>query len=185
MELIPSTLTDPRYQQAEELLLQSFPPEERRSLDQIRTLMLHEPDFCPHLIIENDQFAGLLNYWKLDGFIYAEHLATSPALRGGGIGGKALDLLSTLTSLPIVLEVEHPDTELAQRRIGFYRRHGYVLWNKKNYIQPPYDKDLPWLPLLLMVHGPLQEEKDFELVRKEIYEKVYHRQVKDIPNTVK
>lgn len=182
MELIASHPTDPRYHLAEKLLLQAFPPEERRSLEEIRKLMLNEKKFRPHLIIENGQFAGILNYWELDGFIYVEHLATAPALRGGGIGGKALDLLSAQSSLPIVLEVEHPDTEIAGRRIGFYRRHGYTLWERKTYIQPPYGDDLPWLPLLLMVNGRLEEDKDFERIRKDIYETVYHKQVCDIPS---
>ena len=182
MELIPVKTTHPYYAYAEQLMTDAFPPEERRPIEQQRAYTDHNPLFHSNAVVENGQFAGILNYWELDGFIYVEHLATDPALRGGGIGGRALDLLSAQSSLPIVLEVEHPDTEIAGRRIGFYRRHGYTLWERKTYIQPPYGDDLPWLPLLLMVNGRLEEEKDFERIRKDIYETVYHKQVCDIPS---
>ena len=73
---------------------------------------------------------------------------------------------------PLVLEVEVPDNELAQRRIGFYRRLGFVLWDECSYLQPPYHPDDEPLPMFLMAHGNLSTA-DFSAVRNLIYREVY------------
>jgi len=86
MELIPVKATDPYYAEAERLMTDAFPPEERRPLDRQRQYTDHNPLFHPQVVVENGTFAGLFNYWTLDGFLYGEHLATCPALGGGGRG---------------------------------------------------------------------------------------------------
>ena len=70
------------------------------------------------------------------------------------------------------LEVEMPDNEMAQRRIGFYQRQGFALWNYP-YLQPPYRQGDDFLPMYLMVYGNLQCEKDVEQVKDCIYREVY------------
>lgn len=100
-------------------------------------------------------------------------MATCPSLRGGGLGRRILDTFIRHAGQSIVLEVEPPTTDIATRRIGFYRRCGFRLWEHRTYIQPPYAADLSPLPLLLMVHGDLDEEKDFEHICHEIHTKVY------------
>ena len=87
-----------------------------------------------------------------------------PTLRGGGLGRRILDAFIRQAGQPIVLEVEPPTTDIAARRIGFYRRCGFRLWEHRTYMQPPYAADLRRSPLLLMVHGDLDEEKDFERI---------------------
>ena len=91
MELIPVKTTDPYYAEAERLMTDAFPPEERRPLDRQRQYTDHNPLFHPQVVVENGTFAGLFNYWTLDGFLYGEHLATCPSLRGGGLGRRILD----------------------------------------------------------------------------------------------
>lgn len=173
MELIPVKTTDPYYAEAERLMTDAFPPEERRPLERQRQYTDHNPLFHPQVVVENGTFAGLFNYWTLDGFLYVEHLATCPHLRGGGLGRRILDAFIRQAGQPIVLEVEPPTTDIAARRIGFYRRCGFCLWEHRTYMQPPYAADLSPLPLLLMVHGDLDEEKDFERICHEIHTKVY------------
>lgn len=46
----------------------------------------------------------------------------------------------------ILFEVEDPDTELAQRRIGFYERMGFHL-SPFEYVQSPLQKGQDDLPL--------------------------------------
>ena len=86
MELIPVKTTDPYYAEAERLMTDAFPPEERPPLDRQRQYTDHNPLFHPQVVVENRAFAGLFNYWTLDGFLYGEHLATcpSPARRRAG-----------------------------------------------------------------------------------------------------
>ena len=173
MELIPVQTSDPRYAAAERLLLDALPADERRPVDQQRDYTDHNPLFHPHIVMEGGAFAGLFNYWTLDGFIYGEHLATCPSLRGGGLGRRILDAFIRQAGQPIVLEVEPPTTDIAARRIGFYQRCGFTLWEHRTYIQPPYAAGLSPLPLLLMVHGNLDEEKDFGHICREIHTHVY------------
>lgn len=179
LELIPATTTDACYALAENLINTSFPPAERRTTEAQRHLTDRNPYFRPHYIIDEGKFIGFVNYWQFEDFTYIEHLATDPALRGGGYGGRVLDMLRQSTDSPIVLEVEHPENEIAQRRINFYCRHGYTLWNEREYIQPPYAEGRPWLPLLLMVNGPLDEKTDFDHVRTTLYREVYNQAEKD------
>ena len=67
MELIPVKTTDPYYAEAERLMTDAFPPEERRPLDRQRQYTDHNPLFHPQVVVENGTFAGLFNYWTLDG----------------------------------------------------------------------------------------------------------------------
>ena len=69
---------------------------------------------------------------------------------------------------PIVLEVERPVEEMAKRRISFYQRQGFTLW-EKDYCQPPYKPGDDFLPMYLMVHGELDCEKDFETISQYVF----------------
>ena len=73
---------------------------------------------------------------------------------------------------PIGLEVEPPTDELPPRRIGFYQRGGFTLWERP-YIQPPYSDQLPSIPLRLMAHGHIEENQDFDRICRAIYTSVY------------
>ena len=172
MEMIPVTTSDRFYDEAEALMEQAFPPEERRPRTEQREYADHNPLFRPNVLVEDGQFAGLLNYWQLEGFIYAEHLATLPALRGGGLGRRIMEEFIRQAQGPIVLEVEPPTDELKQRRIGFYQRCGFTLWERP-YIQPPYSDQLPSIPLRLMAHGHIEENQDFDRICRAIYTSVY------------
>ena len=68
---------------------------------------------------------------------------------------------------------EMPQEEMAQRRIGFYQRNGFTLWENE-YYQPPYKAGDSFLPMRLMVHGALDSQKDYEKVKQRIYRDVYN-----------
>lgn len=110
--------------------------------------------------------------WDFDEFYYVEHFATNPALRNGGYGKRTLEHLCEFLKRPIVLEVERPVEEMAKRRINFYQRHGFTLW-EKDYYQPPYKEGDDFLPMYLMVHGNLDAEKDYEGIRHKLHTIVY------------
>lgn len=160
------------YKFMEDLLTEAFPPEEYRQLEQLREYTDLTDNFYNNLILDDNQPIGLITYWDFESFYYIEHFAINPTLRNGGYGKRTLEYLCAYFRRPIVLEVEYPTEEMAKRRIGFYQRQGFVLW-EKNYRQPPYKPGDDFLPMLLMVHGKLDCERDFEMIKKRIYTEVY------------
>ena len=103
---------------------------------------------------------------------YVEHFAVCPGMRNRGYGRKVLGMLRSRLRTPVVLEVERPDSELAARRIAFYRRNGFTLW-ESDYVQPPYRPGGDAVPMRLMVCGALCEADDFASVKETIHREVY------------
>ncbi|MEE1348203.1 MAG: GNAT family N-acetyltransferase, partial [Bacteroidales bacterium] len=70
-----------------------------------------------------------------------------------GYGKAAIEKLTELSRLPIVLEVEPPESSAeAARRVKFYEELGFVGWQTP-YIQPAYSEDKSPVPLMLMSKG--------------------------------
>ncbi len=161
-----------QYLFMENLLIKSFPPEEYRALKELRTYTEKKNNFYNNIIYDDDNPIGLLTYWEFKDFFYIEHFATDPSLRNNGYGSRTLEYVCKLLSQPIVLEVEYPTEELSQRRISFYQRQGFTLW-ENNYQQPPYKQGDKFIPMYLMVHGSLNAQQDFEKVKKNIHNEVY------------
>ena len=169
----PITTSDVQhYKFMEELLVESFPPEEYRELEHLREYTDRIGNFHNNIIFDDDLPIGFITYWDFDEFYYVEHFATNPALRNGGYGKSTLEHLCEFLKRPIVLEVERPVEEMAKRRINFYQRHGFTLW-EKDYYQPPYKEGDDFLPMYLMVHGNLDAEKDYEGIRHKLHTIVY------------
>ena len=124
------------------------------------------------MLLDDGTPIGLLTYWDFGDYCYVEHFATSQELRNKGYGKLSLECLHNTLRRPIVLEVECPTNELAQRRINFYQRQGFVLWDKE-YFQPPYRNGEEKLPMLLMVSGALDADKDFERIKHTLHKDVY------------
>ena len=94
-------------------------------------------------------------------------------VRNSGIGGKMLEELARQKAGKVVLEVELPEDSLKKRRIGFYERHGFT-FNEYPYIQPPMGEDRHEIPLRIMSAPEPLSEDEFQSVRTELYESVYH-----------
>ncbi|MCI8360762.1 MAG: GNAT family N-acetyltransferase [Clostridiales bacterium] len=167
-------LSEKEYDQIWEIMLEAFPPAERRSRAGLDRIMAN-PAFS--LITFRDPTgkpAAFLTSWRLAGFCYLEHFAVSAGLRGQGVGGRMLrDFLETAVG-PVILEAEPPENEIARRRIGFYRRFGFHL-NGYPYIQPPLQPDTPAVPLCIMSRPAPLKPAEFESVRQTLYRKVYDR----------
>ncbi|EGF58576.1 GNAT family N-acetyltransferase [Bacteroides fluxus] len=161
------------YDYMEQLMTCSFPSEEYRALEELRTYTDTKTSFHNNIIFQDDTPVGFITYWDFGHFFYVEHFAIDPAQRNGGHGKNVLNHLCQLLKYPIILEVEEPIEEMAQRRINFYQRHGFSLWEKP-YQQPPYKPGDHFLPMLLMAYGDLQCERDFENVKEHIYKEVYN-----------
>ena len=139
--MILKTLSRPQWQHLyRTAMVRDFPASELKSISMLEQLedkgwytvlgfyFEEEPQrLCAYaLLVQTNPGAVLLDYFAVD-----------PSLRGGGIGGKILDLLKQWASqkAPLFLaEVEDPDfaqspedLSVRNRRIGFYRRNGFAL----------------------------------------------------------
>ena len=161
------------YNYMEQLMISSFPPEEYRSLEELRKYTDTKPHFYNNIIFQHDSPVGFITYWDFGHFYYVEHFAIDPSQRNGGHGKNVLDHLCQQLNSPIILEVEAPEEEMAIRRINFYKRHGFTLWEKP-YMQPPYKPGDNYLPMLLMAYGHIECGKDFEPIKAQIYREVYN-----------
>jgi len=154
------------------LMKASFPESERRTYAGQKEL-LNDPHY--RLITETDSNNQLISFmaaWEFPLFRFVEHIAVDPDTRGSGIGGKLMTAYIGESLKPILLEVEYPDTNLAQRRISFYERLGFRL-NPFEYVQPPLQKGQTYLPLKIMSYPRILTEEEFVLYQKILYADVY------------
>ncbi|MCD8032015.1 MAG: GNAT family N-acetyltransferase [Bacteroides sp.] len=159
------------YRFMEDLLVASFPIDEYRELPALREYTDHKKHFYNTVVLDENIPVGFITYWDLNDFFYIEHFAIDPARRNGGYGKQVLELLQQTLNKPIILEVELPTEEIARRRIAFYERQHFILWNNE-YVQPPYRTGSKQIPMYVMVSGRLSPEK-FPAVQAAIYQEVY------------
>lgn len=173
MELKQIYTTDTQYYSfTERLLTESFPANEYRDLCDFCKYTDSNPLFHNNIIYEKEKLLGFITYWDFPHFIYVEHFAIDKAFRGRGYGAFSLYLLKKVISKPIVLEVELPINSQSIRRIKFYKRQGFTLWNNY-YEQPPYrPSDSPY-PMSIMSYGNLNSSIDFPEIKTTIYKDVY------------
>ena len=169
-------MNDRLFNQVFAILKASFPDNERRTYAGQKEL-LNDPHY--RLITEtdgSDDIIAFLAAWEFPPFRFVEHIAVDPALRGSGIGGRLMTAYIGESVKPILLEVEPPATDLAQRRINFYERLGFQL-NPFEYMQPPLQQGQAELPLKIMSYPQPLAEADFTLYKDILYAKVYKSDV--------
>ncbi|MFC5530245.1 GNAT family N-acetyltransferase [Cohnella yongneupensis] len=160
------------FDQAYAIMKASFPESERRTYDGQKALLSD-----PHYRLEaetdsNDRLISFIAAWEFPSLRFVEHLAVDPDIRGGGIGGKMMRAYMGECSTPVVLEVEPPDTQIAIRRVSFYKRLGFHL-NPFDYRQPPLQQGHSDLPLKLMSYPSPLKEFEFVRYREILYNLVY------------
>lgn len=164
----------------EKLYIESFPRNERRPILELHHLMEEESRFSVFLLEEKKENTriGFITYWNLETFIFIEHFAISPEQRNGGYGQKAVQELINQTSLPLVGEIELPTiSEFAGRRVKFYEKQGFKVWNLP-YNQPPYEEGFNPIPMLPITYRDLDFPSNFDVVRNTIYSEVYKKKYK-------
>ena len=124
-----------RFDQACRLYGISFPLHEQR-LPEDQASVLCEKDYHFITLWENQTFCGLIFYWETPSFIYVEHFAIEPALRGGGYGTSALRSLCS-RGKTVILEIDPPVDGVSHRRLHFYEKLGFVQ-NDFPHVHPPY-----------------------------------------------
>lgn len=158
-----------------ELYIAAFPEEERRPLESIRQrIEAGDPVFNFFILRHGGKEVGFATVWRLPGATYIEHFAIFPNLRGHGYGADVITELLDKTRLenlglnpsaPLVLEVELPESsDMAVRRINFYRRCGLEPMEDFPYFQPPYVQGQSEVPMMLMTSAPLPDPEGFVII---------------------
>lgn len=163
------------FDQVFALMEASFPPDEYRPYQAQKALLEKNCYEIYVLRSETGQVIALMAVWNLGDYAFVEHLAVDPACRNGGLGAQMLRQAADCFQKPLCLEVELPETELAARRIGFYRRNGFFL-NEYPYVQPALEADRQPIPLRIMTWGRPIDWAEFEELKKKIYTTVYNMQ---------
>lgn len=156
------------------LMEEAFPIEERRSFENQKAL-LERDDYAIYGVLEQDHVVAFIAAYVVSDVCFIEHLAVRREARGTGIGKELLQAYLKHTQGLVVLEVEKPAVEIARRRIAFYERLGFTLF-ETNYAQPPLHGDLAPLPLYLMSWPRRYDDQEWEKIIINLYRDVYHWQ---------
>ncbi len=125
---------DSLFETAWSLYTGSFPLcEQRMERDQAKVLQDRRYHFT--LFFENERFTGLIGYWEFEEYVYIEHYAIDPTLRGGGYGSRILGEFIREAGRPVILEIDPVEDELSMKRLRFYQRLGFA--------SNPYEHRLP------------------------------------------
>ncbi len=154
------------------ILEASFPVDEIRPYD-LQKALFDDPAYGVLGLWDGQEVRGLITVYDLGATLFVEHFAVNPEFRNQGLGARILQMLLQEAQKPVCLEVELPDTELAKRRIGFYRRNGFYL-NHYPYTQPPLAPGQNPVSLQLMTSSQALTPDEFAAVRDLLYQKVYH-----------
>lgn len=133
-----------------------------------------DSNFSPNFIYDGETLVGYVCFWEFEKFLYIEHFAILKEMRGTGCGSKFLKEFSEKTNKAIILEVELPETETAEKRIKFYERIGYVV-NHFHYTQPAYQPESNPVDMFVMSYNYPLSETDFNDFTKQIKTIVYNQ----------
>lgn len=148
LQFIPfRSLTDKGWAEAWTIYENSFPACERWREEKYAAAF-SDPHFEADGIWLDGRLAGILFFWKGEGFHYLEHLAVSPALRGQDLGSRALTAFCAGAGR-VILEIDPPEDEISCRRQRFYERIGFVA-NPYEYVHPSFQRPFHAHRLVLM-----------------------------------
>lgn len=160
------------FEQMYRIMEESFPLIEYRTYEGQQALLANGNYRLLTKENELGEVIAFLAGWEFDEFCFVEHIAVKPSIRGGGLGKQLmLDFIEQMNK-PVVLEVEPPEEEMSQRRIGFYERLGFHL-NSYPYVQPPLRAGQPDFPLMVMSYPNLLTKEQFQSCRDTLYAEVY------------
>ncbi len=150
----------------------NFPPDERRTYEQQKALINTE-NYRIYTVENDGEIIAFFAVWILDGIVFGEHLAVDKRYHNGGIGSRLLMEVVKSFNIPFVLEIElENSSEMAKRRAGFYRRHGFNI-NNYEYAQPSYGEGKSTIPMHLVSYPDVLSKEEFEKYKKIIYKKIY------------
>lgn len=155
-----------------DLMQSSFPSDEYRTCAEQKALLC-DPAYSIYASFnETREVLAFIAVWDFNDFAFIEHFAVNPQYRNSGLGSLLLKELLEKIGKTVCLEVESPLTEMANRRIGFYKRNNFFL-NKYPYVQPAISRGKKALPLFIMTSGSKITRSLFERIKNTLHTKVY------------
>ena len=151
----------------------SFPKEERRTKEGFLSLARSNEKYKIYALLNGERLFAFFSVWEFESFIFGDHFAVSPALRNKGIGGDFLRKILSASPLPFILEAELPESEIAKRRLDFYKRNGFFE-NNYPYMLPPMQDGCEATPMHILSHPKSISESEFNAIREILYKVVYN-----------
>ena len=136
---------------------EAFPSNEKRFLKE-HLQLLTNASYTFQAIHKKDTLIGIIGFWEIEEFIFIEHFAIHPFVRGKNYGTLILsEFLKGKTH--VILEIEPPIDEQSFKRLHFYEKLGFVQ-NAIPHFQVPFRKgDTPIALELLSYQTPIKQDK--------------------------
>ncbi|RHJ85350.1 GNAT family N-acetyltransferase [Parabacteroides sp. AM08-6] len=147
----------PLYPCFEQLYHMSSPIFEQRT-EQQQHLAFVSQKYHLNIYTEGEIFIGFIAYWDFDDYLYVEHLAICPDLRGKGYGAAILKE-SEKEGKRLLLEIDPVIDDISAKRLHFYELNGFSL-NPYPHIHPPYRKGFDAHRLVILTtRGELTQQE--------------------------
>jgi hypothetical protein len=182
--------TDPYFNGAMDIYVDSFPPNERHSLEVIRQRVTNKESRLFVGVDQNEVVLMCLIYNLSSAeFLLFDYMAVSATKRGLGVGSLFLQFIRShfkLTAKYMVLEVENPahgdNREEREKRVAFYKKNGAKLLAGVRYILPALDNTTPTEMVLMVMPeypGGTISGSTIKRLIATIYAEVYNRPAHD------
>lgn len=165
-------ITKRNFNELYNLMEEDFCFEERRTREeQLKTL--NNKHYKAYFIYSKQlkQNIGYFCFWNFKKFLFGEHFAINKEQRNNGYGTIFLKKFLNFKK-PLIIEVEKPTSTLKKRRIEFYKRLGFVVYDK-NYVQPSYHNDNKTVPMYIIIYNANISKDEYNnyinLIKKNVY----------------
>ncbi|AXH10628.1 hypothetical protein CP960_06740 [Malaciobacter halophilus] len=167
-EILLNSINSKYFDTSWSLYQDSFPSNEKRELkSQEKAFQNHNYNALCY-IDDKNEFIALLFYWQLHKFIFIEHFAVNPKLRGQSYGSKILNKFLE-NKENIVLEIEPVCDEMTQKRLNFYKRLEFFE-NEYEHYQIPLKKDDKPIKLSLLSYKKAINNEEYSKLHKMMQE---------------
>lgn len=156
------------YTDFEQLYRISFPIFEQRTEEQ---QMKAFSSSSYHLVAyaDDETFIGFIAYWEFASYLYIEHFAIHPSLRGKGHGSIILKSLQDASGKRLLLEIDPVTDAVSAKRLRFYEQNGFSA-NPYRHVHPPYREGFHGHELVVLATGGSLSPEEYEQFDKDLKE---------------
>lgn len=154
-------MSDQWYESFREVYTGSFPIHEQRNEAQ-QTEAFDDRHYNLILKTDEDRVISFIGYWDFKSYVYIEHLAVNPELRGQNKGSELLEDFAKFALKPVILEIDPPTDQISKKRLNFYERLDYKT-NPYIHFHPAYREEL-------VPHELIVLSRNKELTKGEYYD---------------
>lgn len=136
----------------------SFPTNEKRNIKQQKR-SFKTSNYLLEAFYENDVFIGFLSFWLYEKYVYVEHFAINPELRGQGYGSKVLKELLDRFDRLVIIEIEPVTGKMTGKRLHFYLSLDFQVNDFEYYVQAYQDHKILYKLLVLSHPRKMSQEE--------------------------